>query len=62
MVLGQFRVNSSGLAPLIDHTCNVHFKLTHYRPDNSVVTCRLDWIPLRRGNLLIKRIEYGIVE
>jgi hypothetical protein len=29
-VVGQFHVNSSGAAPLIDHTVNVKFKLPHY--------------------------------
>jgi hypothetical protein len=28
--VGQFHVNSSGLASWIDHTLNVNFKLTHY--------------------------------
>jgi hypothetical protein len=38
-VVGQFHVNSSGLASWIDHTLNVNFKLTHYRIVWHMVSC-----------------------
>ena len=46
-VVGQFHVNSSGLASWIDHTLNVNFKLTHYPiplafPTSGCDTARCD--------------------
>ena len=41
--VGQFHVNSWGAASWIDHTLNVHFKLTHDLGVAALVSVRSAW-------------------